>query len=149
MDYYTFDDMKKINRETLGNFVPIELYRSVRLIGMYQGLPLKGKNTTLTIGREIGRNLPVSTIETLLSLFKDLKIGIPELIEKNDKHLHIAVKDCFCAGLPAMEGHMVCDLEGAILEGALSKIYNKQVYVREVKCNVNGDEHCEYMVRLN
>ncbi|MFB6466891.1 4-vinyl reductase [Cytobacillus sp. Hz8] len=43
---------------------------------------------------------------------------------------------------------MVCDLEGAILEGALSKIYEGNVSIREVKCNVNGDEHCEYMIRL-
>jgi predicted hydrocarbon binding protein len=42
----------------------------------------------------------------------------------------------------------VCDLEGAIMEGALNKIMDKRVSVRETKCNVNGDEHCEYEVRL-
>jgi hypothetical protein len=70
---FTFDDMKKIGRTKLENFVPIELYRAIRLIGMNQGLPM---------------------------------------------------------------------------EGAISKIKNKKVFVREVKCNVNGDDYCEYEVRF-
>ncbi|WP_233500576.1 V4R domain-containing protein [Paenibacillus antibioticophila] len=34
------------------------------------------------------------------------------------------------------------------MEGALSRIFNKAVNVKEIKCNVNGDECCEYEVRL-
>ncbi|MNZ27920.1 V4R domain protein [compost metagenome] len=91
---FAFEDLTKISRAKLGNSVPLELYRAIRLIRMYQGLPLKGE------------------------------------------------------GLPEIEGSMVCDLEGAIMEGALSKIWNKRVSVKETKCNVNGDEHCEYEVRF-
>jgi predicted hydrocarbon binding protein len=149
VNLFTFDDMRKVKRETLGQFVPIELYRSIRLIGMYQGLPLKGKNTTLTVGREIGRNLPVHSLEEIFKMFEDLKIGIPEIIEQNENKLHIIVNDCFCAGLPVQTGHMVCDLEGAILEGAISKISQRKVNAREIKCNVNGDEHCEYIIRFD
>ena len=47
-----------------------------------------------------------------------------------------------------MEGHMVCDLEGAIMEGALTKLKNKRVVVKEIKCNVNGDDCCEYEIRF-
>ncbi|WP_246590682.1 V4R domain-containing protein [Paenibacillus sophorae] len=43
---------------------------------------------------------------------------------------------------------MVCDLEGSIMEGALGKIFSKKAHAREVKCNVNGDEFCEYEIRL-
>lgn len=148
MSLYNFEDMKKIKRDKLGNMVPLELFRSVRLIGMYQGLPLKGKNTTLTIGREIGRSLPVESIEDALGLFEELKIGIPKVLSRSEKEIHIAILDCFCEGLPVMEGHMVCDLEGAILEGALSQIYEGKINLREVKCNVNGDEHCEYIIKF-
>ncbi|UCZ53965.1 4-vinyl reductase [Bacillus shivajii] len=148
MDLFTFDDMKKIKRKDLGNSVPLELFRSVRLIGMYQGLPMKGKSTTLTIGRKIGGSLPVQSIEDTLDMFKTLEIGIPRVIEKNDNEVHVAIKDCFCEGLPVHEGNMVCDLEGAILEGALSNIYQGQVNVREVKCNVNGDNNCEYKIKF-
>lgn len=148
MNLFTFEDMKKMNREQLGNLVPLELFRSVRLIGMYQGLPMRGKNTTITVGREIGKNIPVQSLEEALQLFEELKIGIPKILKRTDKEIHVAIEDCFCKGLPVTEGNMVCDLEGAILEGALSKIYKGNVSIREVKCNVNGDEHCEYVIRL-
>lgn len=148
MDFFTFDDMKKINRKTLGGSVPLELFRSVRLIGMYQGLPLNGKNTTLTVGRKIGESMQVTSIEEILQQFEVLKIGIPKIIERTDKEIHIAIEDCFCEGLPVHEGKMVCDLEGAILEGALSTIYKGKIHVREIKCNVNGDDNCEYKIKL-
>lgn len=148
MELFTFEDMKNIKRSTLGNSVPLELFRSVRLIGMYQGLPMKGKNTTITVGKKIGKSLPVKTIEETLELFKQLKIGIPTIIDKKENEYHIRIEECFCKGLPVHEGNMTCDLEGAILEGALSRFYDGLVMVKEVKCNVNGDDYCEYMVKL-
>ncbi|WP_411831801.1 V4R domain-containing protein [Paenibacillus dokdonensis] len=51
-------------------------------------------------------------------------------------------------GLPVQEDKLVCDLEGAIMEGALTRILGRKVSVKEVKCNVNGDEHCEYELRF-
>lgn len=146
MDGFTFEDMKKIKRENLGNQVPLELFRAIRLIGMYQGLPMKGKSTTVTVGRKIGESLPVESIGEILNLFSQLKIGIPRVVYEDDKELHIAVDDCFCEGLPAQGGKMVCDLEGAILEGALMKVWNRKLSIRETKCNVNGDKHCEYKI---
>lgn len=146
MDRFSFEDMKKIKRDQLGNQVPLELFRAIRLIGMYQGLPMKGKSTTLTVGRKIGESLPVETVEEVLKLFSDLKIGMPRIVFQDDKDLRIAVDDCFCEGLPAHEGNMVCDLEGAILEGALTKVWNRKISIRETKCNVNGDDHCEYKI---
>lgn len=148
MNGFTFEDMKKIDRQDLGDTVPLELFRTIRLIGMYQALPLGGKGTTLTIGRKIGESLPVASLEELLKLFEDLRIGKPHIIQRDDNYIRIAVDDCFCKGLPVQEEKMVCDLEGAIMEGALTRIMNRRVTVKEVKCNINGDEHCEYDVRL-
>ncbi|AZS17977.1 V4R domain-containing protein [Paenibacillus lutimineralis] len=148
MDQFTFADMKKIKREVMGNTVPLELFRTIRLIGLYQALPANGKGTTMTVGRKIGTELGVNSVSELFELFKDMKIGIPEIIREDEMSMTVAVHDCFCAGLPVLEGKMVCDLEGAILEGALTKIRGKRVSVREVKCNVNGDEYCEYEVRF-
>lgn len=148
MELFTYEDMKKINRTTLGETIPLELFRSVRLIGMYQGLPMKGKNTTKAVGLKIGQSLPVNTIEEALQVFKDLKIGIPTIVDsKKDEYL-IRIEDCFCKGLPVHPGNMTCDSEGAILEGALSQILNRTLMVQEVKCNVNGDDYCEYKVRV-
>ncbi|WML58664.1 V4R domain-containing protein [Neobacillus sp. PS2-9] len=148
MEIFTYEDLKKIDRPTLGNMIPLELFRTIRLIGMYQGLPMNGKNTTMAVGRKIGQSLPVQTIEDALQIFKELKIGIPTIIHATENEIHIKIEDCFCKGLPIHEGNMTCDLEGAILEGAFSLIYDKKVIVREVKCNVNGDEHCEYMIKI-
>lgn len=148
MKLFTFDDMKKIKRQSLGDVVPLELFRSVRLIGMYQGLPMKGKNTTITVGRKIGESLPVSSLEEILNIFLEMKIGIPKIIQRNENEIHISIEDCFCEGLPVHEGNMVCDLEGAILEGALSTIYEGKINIREVKCNVNGDLNCEYKIKF-
>jgi predicted hydrocarbon binding protein len=148
MELFTYEDMKKINRGILGKTIPLELFRAVRLIGMYQGLPMNGKNTTHTVGKKIGQSLPVQTVEEALAIFKELKIGIPTLIESKENEFHVKIEDCFCKGLPVHVGNMTCDLEGAILEGALTQVYNRTVTVQEVKCNVNGDAHCEYKIRL-
>ncbi|WP_147535071.1 V4R domain-containing protein [Bacillus marasmi] len=144
---FEFTDMKKIKRSRLGKDVPLELFRAIRLIGMYEGLPMNGKSTTLAIGRKIGTSLPANSVEDILNMFVELKIGIPSIVRDTDKEMEIVVNDCFCEGLPAHEGKMVCDLEGAILEGALSKVWNKQFILREVQCNVNGDEHCKYLIK--
>jgi uncharacterized protein len=115
---------------------------------MYQGLPMRGKNTTITVGRKVGQSMRVDSLEEALTLFEELKIGIPSVIEKSNNEMHISIEDCFCKGLPVHPGNMVCDLEGAILEGAISELYNGKVNVREVKCNVNGDDSCEYKIRF-
>ena len=141
---FSFDDMKKIKRSRLGSTVPLELFRAVRLIGMYQGLPLNGKGTTSVVGKTMGESLPVKSIDELLKAVQDLKIGIPSIVSQHEKGMRIAMDDCFCEGLPEQNGKFVCDLEGAILAGALSKILGKSVQFREVKCNVNGDTRCEY-----
>ncbi|WP_238655653.1 V4R domain-containing protein [Paenibacillus piscarius] len=149
MQQYTFEDMRQMNRTSLGNMVPLELFRTIRLIGMNQGLPLGGKGTTVTIGRKIGESLPVTSVDDLLHLFEELRIGIPRIVHSDERKLNIAVDDCFCKGLPSLEDEkMVCDLEGAIIEGALCKILSRKVSVKEIKCNVTGHEHCEYEVKL-
>lgn len=149
MQQYTFEDMRQMDRTTLGNMVPLELFRTIRLIGMNQGLPLGGKGTTVTIGRKIGESLPVHSVEELLQIFEELKIGITRIVHSDERRINIAVDDCFCKGLPSLEDEkMVCDLQGAIIEGALCRILGRKVSVKEIKCNVTGHEHCEYEVKL-
>lgn len=147
MTAFTYDDMKKIDRKTLGGTVPLELFRTIRLIGLHQGLPMGGKATTLTVGRKIGESLPVTSVDDILRLFVELKIGLPRVVHQDQDVVCIAVDDCFCDGLPEA-GTAVCDLEGAILEGAMAKVTGRSVRVRETLCNVAGHDHCEYEIRL-
>lgn len=149
MQQYTFEDMRQMNRTTLGNMVPLELFRTIRLIGMNQGLPLGGKGTTVTIGRKIGESLPVHSVEELLQIFEEPQNRDSRIVHSDERKINIAVDDCFCKGLPSLEDErMVCDLEGAIIEGALCRILGRKVSVKEIKCNVTGHEHCEYEVKL-
>lgn len=93
--------------------------------------------------------MPVHSVEELLQIFEELKIGIPRIVHSDERRINIAVDDCFCKGLPSLEDErMVCDLEGAIIEGALCRILSRKVSVKEIKCNVTGHEHCEYEVKL-
>lgn len=147
---FTYDDMMQMDRGDLGNQVPLELFRMIRLIGINQTMPMGGKGTTMTIGRKIGETLPVDTIEQLLDMVEQLKIGKPTIIEQNERVIRLAVRDCFCKGLPIVKEKMVCDLEGAILEGALSKIMSRRISVQETQCTVSDAKHdyCIYEARL-
>lgn len=49
---YTFEDMKSMDRSVLGNMVPLELFRTIRLIGMNQGLPLAVKELHLLLAEK-------------------------------------------------------------------------------------------------
>ncbi|MFB6466890.1 hypothetical protein ACE38V_08700 [Cytobacillus sp. Hz8] len=42
---------------------------------------MRGKNTTITVGREIGKNMPVQSLEKVFQLFEELKIGIPIILK--------------------------------------------------------------------
>jgi len=92
--------------------------------------------------------LPVTSVEELLELFEQMKIGIPRIVYQDEHTMRVAIDDCFCKGVPVLEEKMVCDLEGAIMEGALNKMMGHRVTVKETRCNVNGDEHCEYEIRF-
>lgn len=126
MNDFSFEDMKQIKRKNLGSEVPLELFRAIRLIGMYQGLPSGGKGTTMTIGRKIGQSLPVTTVEELLQLLEDLKIGIPHIISSTERSMHIAVEDCFCEGLPAHEGQWSVILKEPLWRGHCLKFTTRE-----------------------
>ncbi|KKM11479.1 hypothetical protein SY88_08430 [Clostridiales bacterium PH28_bin88] len=141
-------EIAKINRPKLGRQVPLEVFRMLRLVGIRGGLPMGGKSITATVGREIGKNLGCNSLEELLQLLQTYRIGIPSILERSDNHLLIALDDCLvCKGMDNI-GEKVCDLEGAIIEGALTAIIGKTVRVTEIKCNCNGDEACVYEVRI-
>lgn len=141
-------EIAKIDRPKLGRQVPLEVFRLLRLVGIRGGLPMGGKSVTATIGREIGKSLGCRTLEELLQLLRAYRIGIPDVLERSENHLLIALDDCLvCKGMDNI-GEKVCDLEGAIIEGALTAITGKTVRVTEINCNCNGDEACVYEARI-
>src|SRR3989304_1449838 len=97
----TINDISKTKRITLGDVVPIKIFRLLRLIGMHKILGESAGHTLYMVGKELGEGLDVSSIDGFLALLKDLKIGIPEVKESNDERMVIFVKECItCSGLP-------------------------------------------------
>lgn len=144
MNKFTLQEISKIKRSRLGNSVPLEVFRMLRLIGIRGTLPMGGKSITAVVGREIGKSLGCRTLEEFSSLLIKYKLGFPEIIENTPNKIVIQLHDCLvCAGMDNI-GEKGCDLEGAIIEGALSSILQRPVTVRETKCNLNGDGVCEF-----
>ena len=148
MKKYVMADIAKIKRKKLSGQVPLEVFRLLRLVGIRGALPMGGRSITAVVGREMGKSLGCSTLEDFFKLLLDLKIGIPELAEKSEKKMVVRLHDCMvCDGMEDV-GEMVCDLEGAIIEGALAAILNRPVSVKETTCNCNGDGVCEFTATI-
>jgi len=148
MKKFSVADISKIKRKRLSGQVPLEVFRLLRLVGIRGALPMGGRSVTAVVGREIGKSLGCMTVEDFLKVLLDLKIGMPEVVEKSERKIVIQLHDCMvCDGMDDV-GEMVCDLEGAIIEGALASILNRPVSVKETQCNCNGDGVCEFTATI-
>lgn len=144
----TIKDINKPKRPHLGNNIPITVFRLIRLIGMEKALPGElGNNTLYRIGLDIGKQFDITTPKELLELMRDLKIGIPSIIKQTGKKIVVQVKECVtCSGIPKV-GRVLCHFEGGLIGGALSKILNKDVSVKEIKCMGGfGDDACTFEI---
>lgn len=141
-------DIHQIDRPSLGKNVSLELFRMIRLIGIYNSLPMGGRSTTNVVGRAIGDQLEVSTVDELLRALQTLGVGIPRITERTDSRLVLQLDECMvCSGMEPI-GERICDFEGAILEAALTKVLGKRVSVKETKCNMMGEGCCEYTATI-
>ena len=76
-------------------------------------------------------------------------IGTIEIKEHSNKKIVIDVKECIsCSGI-SPTGKPMCYFEGGLIAGALERIFNKQVKVRETKC-IGGfkDEFCRFEAEI-
>lgn len=144
----TLDDIGKSKRVTLGNEVPVIVFRLLRLSGMHKILGDSAGHTLYMVGKELGADLNVNTVEEFLSLIKNLKIGIPTILESSEDRIVVFVEECItCSGLPNI-GVMTCYFEAGIIAGALEKILKRPAKVIQTKSNAAGFNGCEFEVSL-
>ena len=141
------EDVFEVERPTLGDSVPITIFRLIRLIALPKLIGDKSDEQMYEAGKEIGVAIAkdLSSAEELLETVKVLKIGVAKVLESTEDKVVVQVDECVsCAGIPNV-GKFICNFEGGVIVGALEKILNKNIFVtKQTKCWANGDETCVF-----
>ncbi|NPA33045.1 MAG: 4-vinyl reductase [Aquificae bacterium] len=147
--------ISKVRRPTLGEEVPLLIFRAFRLFTeMYLEDTLGNRGTVALLqnaGRQLGHELAKRLNSTDLKTFldnvahfvKSEKVGIliPEELQK-DK-LIVSLDECItCAGMPNI-GKRICHFEAGLIGGILEEHLKKRVKVSETKCNAMGEGICQ------
>jgi len=150
-------------RERLGQLVPVNVFRALRLEGMkeiagrganaiiYRG----GRNLGVNVGRDLSSKLsnPGNLSEYLASVvqaFEALHIGLVGLAGGSFDNGQVLVKvdECVtCAGIPNI-GEAVCHFEGGVIAGIFQNFTKTVVTCKEVECWGLGNTTCLFEVNL-
>lgn len=144
---------RRPTRPTLGNEASISLLQArAALLSISPGASdlvfFSGKRFGEAYAKSLGKK---GKLEEGLGVWADYleenKAGIPENASCNEKRAVVRVTECaFSHGLPDI-GMPVCHFDAGFLSGFLSAFTGRQFNVREVRCNANGDEYCEFEIR--
>lgn len=139
----------KVNRPELGDQVGVGLYRLLRLVALEDIMGPGASAISYYAGKKLGLGLNLKTLEEFLELCKQLKIGIIDVPEMTDTHIHVDVYECVtCAGMDTV-GRPICHFEGGLIAGAVESITGKSVQAKEVTCIGGlGDETCGFDLEL-
>ena len=144
----TFADISKPNRPTLGNLMPIVVYRLIRSVAMEEVLGETAGPALYAAGKSAAASLSITSLEDFAKLITDLKIGIPKVLAQTERKLTIQVDECAtCSGMPNI-GRPFCHFEGGLIAGAVEKITGKKAEATETKCWGLGDGTCVFEVML-
>jgi len=145
---YSIDEVKRTARPTLGDNVPLVLFRILRIVGMRSLLGETSGPTLYAMGKSVGNMMGVRTMEGFEKTIRELKIGIPEVALLEEDHVVVKLYECItCAGFP-VTGEMFCDMESGIIAGLLEKVHGKRAKSTQTKSWSAGYDHCEFDVFL-
>ena len=148
MKEYSIEDVKAIARPTLGENVPLVLFRILRIVGMRNLLGESSGQTLYAMGKSVGKTMGARTMEAFEKTIRDLKIGIPEVALLEEDHIVVKLYECItCAGFP-VTGEMFCDMESGIIAGLLEKVHGKKAKSTQTKSWSVGYDYCEFDVFL-
>src|SRR4029079_13689801 len=98
-------------------------------------------------GEKIGRSLGLGTLEELLALCRELKLGVVEIPVADKASVHVVVRECAaCAGAHE-SGQATCHFEGGLIAGVISSMVGPPGHVREAACRGGcGDDACRFEI---
>jgi uncharacterized protein len=145
---YAYDDIEGVIRPTLGDTVPLTLFRILRIVGMGKLLGESARPTLSMIGKAIGNVFAPQTMDQFTRTILDLKIGIPEIELDAEDHVVVNLRECItCAGF-SNTGELFCDMESGIIAGLLEKVFNKKARSTQTKSWSVGYDYCQFDVIL-
>ena len=148
MKEYTMEEINRIARPTLGEDVPLALFRILRILGMRSLLGEASGQTLYAMGKKVGNMLEADTLEGFTKVIQELRIGIPDVRVVEEDHLIVKLYECItCAGF-AFTGEMFCDMESGIIAGLLEKVYAKRAKSTQTASWSVGYNYCEFDIFL-
>jgi len=135
----------KFDRPTLGDVVPIKLYRSIRLLAFREVLGSRISAALLSvIGRSVAKKMGIQSIPSLLSTLEDLSIGRTTIDEQADDRVILSNAECVtCSGVPNI-GEPLCHFEAGFIASGLEQVLGGRFKVVEINCWGLGDRICRY-----
>lgn len=135
-----------VERPSLGNTVPVHIYRTVRLFALREALGADVSSAVLKIcGRSAAARLGISTVPELVQTMNQFCLCRAEIESESSRKVVITAEECAtCAGVPPI-GEPLCHFESGLIEGALSGALAQQVQVTETECWGLGDRICRWV----
>jgi len=139
----------KVARPSLGDEAGITLYRLLRLVALEDIMGPGASAISYYAGKKLGHSLNMRNVDEFLGLCTQLKIGIVEIPEMTEEHVHVDVYECItCSGLEPV-GRPLCHFEGGMITGVVESLTGKTAETNEVYCIGGlGHDRCGFSIKL-
>ena len=136
-------------------FLPVELLELINKPGkdMYKKIKAIFRRTFDVFLRKIGSSTPLQKYNNILDILNTMGIGDVE-VDFMDSSKHRAIIHLFHSPIVASyirRGEKstvpVCHIINAVLAGAFSSLFNRDVNSKELKCAVTGSEFCQFALK--
>lgn len=133
------------DRPTLGDSVPLKLYRSIRLLAFREVLGARISAAILGMtGRSVVKKMGVDSVRSLLQTLEELSIGKSKIEEQTDDRLVLSTTECVtCSGTPNI-GEPLCHFEAGFIAGGLEQVLGGRLRAVETHCWGLGDRICRF-----
>lgn len=144
-----------VQRPTLGDSVNIRILQDRAILyalspGTSDLLYFAGRELGTAYARKVGLKKPglKEALEASAGLAEKHKLGRNQVVNVDDGSAVVRMHECATSyGLPNL-GLRVCAFDAGIQAGFFAQLLGKRVVSSETKCNANGEEYCEFEIRV-